>query len=148
MSMKTKIIILLIFHFFSSYSQNNTNIKQQYIRVVKGDKQIESLIVNKDTTSFSISIYINGFESKKKREKALSYHKKKNFKKNLLLPSFTINFISSWKPEKLFSIVDIEHISVKEFANSNLEITHPTYILLEQDDGSYLKWKVFHLAPE
>ena len=74
--------------------------------------------------------------------------KKKNFKKNLLLPSFTINFISSWKPEKLFSIVDIEHISVKEFANGNLEITHPTYILLEQDDGSYLKWKVFHLAPE
>lgn len=146
--MRTKIIIILLFCSCLTFSQKNNNSESLNILIVQGEKQIESLIINKDTTRCSISFYINGFETKKKREKAICSYKKNAKNNSLGLPTFSINFISSWKPEKLVSLNGIDYISITEFIKSNLKTTNPTFIILKQNDGSYLKWKVIILSPE
>ena len=48
------------------------------------------------------------------------------------------------KPEKLNSIDDIKYISTEQFSKTrSIQITHPSYIIYQQKDGAYLKWKVF-----
>jgi hypothetical protein len=106
--------------------------------------------VTKDTSRASISIYINGFESKKKREKVMMEYKKKTNSKNnsdIALQTFSANFLSFTKPEKLNSLNGIDLILLNQF-NPYIQISNPTYLIVKQNDGTYLKWKAMLMAEE
>lgn len=77
--MRNKIIIFLLFNFYLSYSQNINTAQELNILIITNEKLIKLLKVNKDTTNFLIDIYINGYESKQKREKIISEYKKGNY---------------------------------------------------------------------
>lgn len=135
LNMKNRFIICLLFFYLNCFSQKNND---SIILINKNDKLISLLSINKDTTMFSLGVYINGFESKQKRENELK--KFKNQKKDKELPTFSINFLSSEKPKRICSLLNLKYIELKEF-NPNIIIANPTYILIKQKKGGYLMWK-------
>jgi len=143
--MRNKIIIFLLFNFYLSYSQNSKNPKELNILIITNEKLIKSFKLNKDTTNLLIDIYINGYESKKKREKIISDYKKGNYIRTSISgpPPFFMTFESFKKPKKLISLDGINYISTTKFVKDCLERTNPTYIIYKQSDGTYLKWKCF-----
>ncbi len=138
---------------FNTFFSQETTLKYNSIIILVNQKDslISSYHVSSDTSSISLSIYINGFESKIKREKIISDNKKKMHTKRkqyIELPTFAINFLSLEKPEKLVSLEGIKYISAKDFSKSNFKTTNPTFIIVKQNDGSFLKWKTFVLPIE
>ncbi|WP_395062054.1 hypothetical protein [Flavobacterium sp.] len=150
--MKKLTIFILMLSFNTFFSQETTlKYNSIIILVNQKDSLISSYHVSSDTSSISLSIYINGFESKIKREKIISDNKKKMHTKRkqyIELPTFAINFLSLEKPEKLVSLEGIKYISAKDFSKSNFKTTNPTFIIVKQNDGSFLKWKTFVLPIE
>ena len=133
---------------FNTFFSQETTLKYNSIIILVNQKDslISSYHVSSDTSSISLSIYINGFESKIKREKIISDNKKKMHTKRkqyIELPTFAINFLSLEKPEKLVSLEGIKYISAKDFSKSNFKTTNPTFIIVKQNDSSFLKWKTF-----
>ncbi|MCA0348606.1 MAG: hypothetical protein LCH35_05005 [Bacteroidetes bacterium] len=120
-----------------SYSQN---INDSIILISANDKLISSLLINEDRSKLSLGIYINGFECKNKRKKEIA--KASDKKNNQLLPTFTINFLSFEKPKILDSLENINFSLLKNF-NPNIIIPNPTYILIEDKNGSFALWKTF-----
>lgn len=143
--MKKKIILFFLLNYCLSYSQSFENKKELNILIIKNEKLIKSFKTNNDTTNLSIDIYINGYESKKKREKTTSEYKKGNYIRKSIggLPTFFITFQSFKKPEKLTSLDAINCISTTKFIKGNLARTNPTYIIYKQIDGTYLRWTCF-----
>lgn len=147
MKVKLLTLLFLVFSFFT-YSQNNQNQKELNI-FIKKEKLIEFYKINMDTTSISVSIYINGYESKKKRTKCINDYKKgKKVETSIGMPTFSINFIGLTKPEKLISIDKIDYISVKQFVLGDLKTSNPTYIIRKQKDGTYLRWSTNEMTVE
>ena len=133
---------------FNTFFSQETTLKYNSIIILVNQKDslISSYHVSSDTSSISLSIYINGFESKIKRENVISDNKEKlhNKRKQYIeLPTFSINFLSLEKPEKLVSLENIKYISAKDFSKSNFKTTNPTFIIVKQNDSSFLKWKTF-----
>ena len=133
---------------FNTFFSQETTLKYNSIIIFvnQEDPLISSYHVSSDTSSISLSIYINGFESKIKRENVISDNKEKlhNKRKQYIeLPTFAINFLSLEKPEKLVSLENIKYISAKDFSKSNFKTTNPTFIIVKQNDSSFLKWKTF-----
>ena len=58
------------------------------------------------------------------------------------MPTFTINFLSFEKPKILDSLENINFSLLKNF-NPNIIIPNPTYILIEDKNGSFALWKTF-----
>ena len=147
--MKNKIIIGAFFSFFISYSQNNKDSDKLNILVVSNESLIETLKTNKDTTSLSVSIYINGYELKENRTKSIEeYSKNKGTSNSIGMPTFSINFVSLTKPEVLETLCNINYISAKEFVEGNLRTTNPTYIIYKQKNGLYLRWSTNQIPIE
>lgn len=110
------------------------------------DNLLTNVSMRKDSTGLSFGIYINGYESSKKREEAIKKRKTKLDKKNsdyLRLPTFSINFLGFSKPQRISNLDGLKYITIKEFSKGNSKITNPTYIIFKQENGSYLKWEVF-----
>lgn len=131
-------ILLLLFTF--SFAQEKNKDKNNPILIEQEDQLLSFYSISKDTISCSIGIYINGFESKNKREKATNHYKKNGSNNSIGLPTFSVNFISFIKPEKIISLKNIKYSKLKDF-NSKNPILNPTYFLVKQNDGTYLKWK-------
>ena len=113
------------------------------------DPLVAHYSVSKDTSSISISFYINGYESKQKREKAIKERNdilnKQKRREYIKLPIFSINFIDIGKPEKL-SNLDCRYKTLnKLYVNS---IPFQIYIIIKQSDGTYLKWSTVMLPKE
>ena len=145
--MKNKIaILILILSFNFVCAQKTTLINNSTILVNSKDSLLAYYSTTKDTSRVSISIYINGFESKKKREKVIAEYKNKR-NSDSKLPTFSANFISVTKPEKLNSLDGVNYISTKQF-NPYIQIQNPTYFIVKQNDGTYLKWKTILYAEE
>ncbi|WP_395064523.1 hypothetical protein [Flavobacterium sp.] len=148
MSIKNKLTIFILMLSFNTFFSQETTLKYNSIIIFvnQEDPLISSYHVSSDTSSISLSIYINGFESKIKRENVISDNKEKlhNKRKQYIeLPTFSINFLSLEKPEKLVSLENIKYISAKDFSKSNFKTTNPTFIIVKQNDSSFLKWKTF-----
>ncbi len=138
-----RILIVLFFciSFPSVFSQTNQNTIAENIVVNSNAKIVKSYILNKDTTSMSISLYIKGYQSKKKREKELALFKKKYHNAIFKSPSFTIDIISTCNPDRLKTISDMKYLNAAVFCTGNLKRTNPFYIIIKQKDGTFLKWK-------
>lgn len=113
------------------------------------DPLVANYSVSKDTSRISISFYINGYESKLKREKVIKERNdilnKQKRSKYIKLPIFSINFIGNGKPEKL-SNLDCRYKTLSElYFNS---IPFQIYIIIKQTDGTYLKWLAVMLPEE
>ena len=65
---------------------------------------------------------------------------KKNERDGNNIPTFSINFVSFAKPQKLNSISSLKFSKLKDF-NPKLKIPSPFYILLKGEDENYLLWK-------
>lgn len=145
--MKNKIaILILILSFNFVCAQKTTLINNSTILINSKDPLVAYYSVTKDTSRVSISIYINGFESKKKREKVIAEYKNKR-NNDSKLPTFSANFLSTIKPEKINSLNGVNYISTKQF-NPYIQIQNPTYFIVKQKDGTYLKWKTIFFAEE
>ena len=150
--MKNIVFIFLIFSLNFSFAQKWEEPDPLYICIDLKEKYIQSYSIGKNNEIASFAIYINGYESKEKRKKsidnynkkAVSYHDKKTIREYIEYPNFSISFMSLEKPEKLNSIDGIKYNSTEQFSKtSSIQITHPSYIIYQQKDGTYLKWKVF-----
>lgn len=147
----TKPIIISFLMFVSSnliFSQK-PNIDNIPFLVDLTDPLVANYSVSKDTSSISISFYINGYESKQKREKAIKERNdilnKQKRREYIKLPIFSINFIDIGKPEKL-SNLDCRYKTLNElYVNS---IPFQIYIIIKQSDGTYLKWSTVMLPEE
>lgn len=148
MSTITSSLILTLFTFCLSYCQNPKNTNSLTILVIEGDQQIKSLSINKDTTSLSVAIYRDSFQVKANRVKALKENQKKLKSGDIDLPQFSVNLISTFKPEQLDNLSNLIYITPKQFAKSNFKTTSPTSLIQKLKNGKYLKWTVFILSPE
>jgi hypothetical protein len=105
MSIISKLLFILVLTFNLSFSQEKPLCNNFNILVGYKDPLLAYYSVEKDTSGASISIYINGYESKEKRKKIIAKYKNKaNIKRDVYinLPTFSINFLSVKNPEKLF----------------------------------------------
>ena len=140
MSIKKKIIIFILTVSFNIVSSQQTILNDNITVLVKpADTFISHL--SADLSGMSIGVYINGFESKKKREKLMAKYKKEiNGGRGVYVtpPTFSVNFLSFSKPEKLTSLDGTSYILPQEL--NIYKICNPTYFILTQSDGTYLKW--------
>lgn len=144
------IIVILIFSFNCIYAQEKSLSNNDIILINPKDPLLAYYSVTKDTTRASISIYINGYQSKKKREKITSEYKLKTNRKRAAytkLPTFSVNFLSITKPQKLTSLDGFDYITANEF-DPYSKIASPIYLIMRQNDGTYLKWKTTVLREE
>jgi hypothetical protein len=110
------------------------------------DNLLTNVSLGKDSTGLSFGIYINGYESSKKRADAIKKWKTRLDKKNsdyLRLPTFSINFLGFTKPQRISNLDGLKFITIREFSKGKFKVTNPTYMIFKQENGSYLKWKVF-----
>lgn len=147
-TIKIQFILFFQLAFTVMFSQANQKEVSENIIVNLSHKVIKSYIIDKDTTSISICLYIKGYESKKKREKDLILFKKKYNGSDFVTPSFTINIVSLAKPERLYSLDGIKYTVASTFSKGNLKTSNPFYIIIKQNDGTYLKWKSFEMPVE
>lgn len=147
--MINRLTIIIVLAFNYSYSQklisDNTS-----ILVNPKDSLLAYYSVSKDSLCTSLSLYINGYESKQKREKIISqYQKNVKGKRDsyLRLPTFSVNFLSMTKPEKIYSLDSLNYITTKEFNNYDT-IPIPSYFIIPQKDGTYLRWRAVAVVSE
>lgn len=140
---KQTLFIIFIFSFYLSFSQEQNEPKSVIIYINLKDKALESYTIDKDTTGASFSVYLKGYESKKKRENALKrYNNLIGDPSSESFPVFSIAFyVFSRKPERIKSLAGVEYITLKEFRDSNYPETSPTYIIHKLKDGTFLKWE-------
>jgi hypothetical protein len=141
-------LLIFLFSFGTLFSQANQNEYAENIVVNLNNNVINSFSINKDSTLMSLSLYIKGYESKKKREQAMILFRKKYNKAVFISPSFTMDIISLEKPEKLKSLDNIKYLFASNFSKSDLKTSNPFFIIIKQKDGTYLKWKSSVLAVE
>lgn len=140
MSTINKILIFFLVISFNFTVSQEIKLNHNLILLKSKEELVSYYSINKDTSRISIGIYINGFESKKRRAKAISEYKSKKKREFAKLQSFSVNFLSLQKPEKLYSISGINYILLNQF-DPNTQIPNPTFFIVEQKDGTYLKWK-------
>ncbi|HSD06599.1 hypothetical protein [Flavobacterium sp.] len=152
MSIIKRIITLLLILLSSNFviSQTTKSNDNRPFLVNLNDPLVAHYSVSKDTSRMSISFYVNGYESKQKREKAkkeridkLNKQKRPDY---VRLPTFYINYIDVQKPEKLTTL-DCDYKTLNEF-NSSTSTQFLIYIIIKQDDGTYLKWSPVLLPEE
>lgn len=123
---------------FSQKTKDNDNLP---FLIIPKDPLIAHYSVSKDTSSISISFYINGYESKQKREKAkkerMDKLKKQKRPDEIWLPTFSVNYIDLEKPEKMKNL-DGNYRLLNEFNVNNIPLQ--ACIIIKQNDGTYLKW--------
>lgn len=131
------------------FSQNPTIDNSPFL-VDLTDPLVANYSVSKDNSSISISFYINGYESKQKRENAIKERNnilnKQKRREYIKLPTFSINLIDFGKPEKL-SNLHCPYKTLNElYVNS---FPFQIYIIIiKQSDGTYLKWSTVMLPQE
>jgi hypothetical protein len=108
--------------------------------------------INKDTTSASFGIYINGFQSKEKRKKITKDYRNGKIKENSVgLPTFSTNFYCfNRKPERVITIDTIKYITEEQYSKNNslMSRSNPMFIIHKLKDGTYLRWEVFTMGDE
>lgn len=143
MSTLTKILNLFFLFLFLPIIAQNVNMELQVIKVDLSSKILASYDISKDSTSAAFNIYINGYECKKKREKAMA-----EFEQNT---SFTSpNFIISFSATRLKAIKNLDGlklVNVEDFAKGNLSNTTPCYILYKYKNN-YVIWQAVALPQE
>lgn len=109
------------------------------------DKALRSHSIDEDTLGAYFSIYIEKYEAKIERDKAIQKYKNQLGDPNSGgLPDFSIGlYIFNKKPERLKSLDGIKYITIKEFRKNNYKTTSPTYIIHKLKNGTYLKWKAY-----
>jgi hypothetical protein len=141
-------VLFLIFISCGSQSQNDIKTKTIYIADVTSEF-LAGYSITPDTLRASISIYFNGFESAEKRQLMKTKLKTEHIEKNgQISPSFQVNFSSSFKPTKVKSIEDIAYITAEEFSKTYYKSADPRTIIIKQNDGTFLIWKVIAIRPE
>jgi len=132
---------------FSQKSSSNDN---QPFLITLNDPLVAHYSVSKDTSRMSISFYVNGYESKEKRDKAIKERQDKLNKQKrpdyIRLPTFYINYIDVQKPKKIITL-DGNYRTLNEFKN-NTNTLFVIHIIIKQDDGTYLKWSPVLLPEE
>ena len=90
----------------------------------------------------SISFYVNGYESKQKREKAIKARQdqwnKQKRRDYIRLPTFSVNYFSMKKPERLKNL-DCDYRTLNEFNKVPSQI----HIIVKQDNGTYLNGRLY-----
>ncbi|HEY1196676.1 hypothetical protein [Flavobacterium sp.] len=117
--------------------------------MILDDPLIAHYSVSKDTSRMSISFYVNGYESKQKREKAIKARQdewnKQKRREYVRLPTFYVNYFDTEKPERMSSL-DCDYRNLNELFENNTEFL--IYLIIKQDDGTYLKWSPVLLPEE
>ncbi|WP_157498585.1 hypothetical protein [Flavobacterium sp. F52] len=121
------------------FSQNKKCNDNRPFLVTLNDPLVAYYSINKDTSMVSISFYVNGYESKQKRDKAIKARQdqwnKQKRRDYVRLPTFSVNYFDIGKPEKLITL-GYDYQTLNEFKGVPSRIC----IIVRQDDGSYLKW--------
>jgi hypothetical protein len=138
-------LTLFISSFYLSFAQVKKERNYITIYIDLKDKAVRSYSIYKDTMGASFSIYIEKYESKKERDKAIQKYKNRiGDPDSVGLPSFSFAFyVFNRKPEKLKSLDGIKYITIKEFRKNNYKTTSPTFIIHKLKDGTYLRWKTY-----
>jgi hypothetical protein len=151
MSITKQIIVCLVMVLSSSviFSQNSINKEDRTFLITLNDPLVAHYSVSKDTSRMSISFYVNGYESKQKREKAIKARQdqlnKQKRRDYIRLPTFYVNYVDIQKPEKM-TILDGDYRTLNELFTGNTKFL--IYLIIEQDDGTYLKWSPVLLPEE
>jgi hypothetical protein len=131
------------------FSQNSINKEDRTFLITLNDPLVAHYSVSKDTSRMSISFYVNGYESKQKREKAIKARQdqlnKQKRRDYIRLPTFYVNYVDIQKPEKM-TILDGDYRTLNELFTGNTKFL--IYLIIEQDDGTYLKWSPVLLPEE
>jgi hypothetical protein len=116
------------------------------------DTEFINVGMREDSTFTSFSIVKKGFETEEQRKNV-----RKEYNRQVdpyqPPPSFTINFISSWKPEKVKSIKEINDndcsrlVTVDELRNEGFDGSLVIFIKKLQD-GTFLNWVTVLMAEE
>ncbi|OIQ22205.1 MAG: hypothetical protein BM557_02175 [Flavobacterium sp. MedPE-SWcel] len=144
-------ILILAVSMFST--QTETNIL--YLEDL--NKDYISVKSSKDYMRTSFAIYRESYNSEKQQRKIV---KKNNEKTNIFKkapdtsfvssPTSSINYLSVDKPEKISTINNLDFITVEELrTNKKIYLASKIkYIIVKDDKGNFLKWKVNMLPIE
>lgn len=115
------------------------------------DTEFINVGMREDSTFTSFSIDKEGFETEEQRKKIREEYDRQ-VDPYQPPPSFTINFISSWKPEKVTSIKEIDNncirlVTVDELRKDELGGSLVTFIK-KLPNGTFLKWIAVLMAEE
>lgn len=150
MSKLIKIVVLAGMFFIGSLNGYAQDIPRLCISFEE-DTEFLNVGMREDSTFTSFSIVKEGFETEEQRQKVREeyYRQVDPYQPP---PSFTINFISSWKPEKVMSIKEIDNdcvrlVNVDEFRKEKLGGSVVTFIK-QLSDGTFLKWIAVLMAEE
>lgn len=122
----------------------------------ENDTEFINANIREDSTFTSFSIVKGGFETEEQRKKVVEEYRRQ-VDPYQPPPSFTINFISSWKPEKIMSIKEIDNcvalVTVDEFRKDDFRSPSGTrsdlYSFIKKlPDGTFLKWIAGLMAEE
>lgn len=144
-------ILILTVGMFSN--QTETNIL--YLEDL--NKDYISVKSSKDYMRTSFSIYRESYNSEKQQKKIVKKNNEKTsiFKKApdtsfVSSPTSSINYFSLDKPEKISTINNLDFITVEELrTNKKIYLASKIkYIIVKDDKGNFLKWKVNMLPIE
>lgn len=131
------------------FSQNTKCNDDRPFLVAINDPLIAYYSVSKDTSKISINFYVNGYELKEKREKAIKARQdelnKQKRRDYVRLPTFSVNYFDFGKPEKLTNL-GCDYRALNELFEGNTRFL--IYLIIKQDDGTYLKWSPMLLSEE
>lgn len=145
-SIKIKSLILLLTT-LSCFSQNEVKKKEINVFFHLKDKAINKIYINKDSTEAHFSIFVEKYQTKVSRDKAMQdYYNDPRDRNSAGLPSFTVSFISFNKPVKIKSLAGIKTLTIKQFRDKLFAQGYPMYFIYKSDEGCYLKWEVIHIS--
>ena len=112
---KKIILTLFISSFYLSFAQEKKERTFMTIYIDLKDESLESYNINKDSCNVHFSIYIEKYESKKERDKAIQKYKNRiGDPDSVGLPSFSFAFYAfNQKPERIKSLDGIKYITIK-----------------------------------
>ena len=143
---KIKSIILLLIT-LSCFSQNGIEKKKINVFFHLKNKAINKICINKDSTEARFSIFVDKYQTKVARDKAMQdYYNDPRDRNSAGLPSFTVSFISFTKPVKIKSLTGINVLTMKQFRDKLFPQGYPMYFIYKSDEGYYLKWEVIGIS--